>query len=58
MNAATPISAAVAHAAPIIPSAGIAVNVQLSATLAAAAKTILTIGIVVCPKPCKTPVET
>ena len=58
MNAATPMSAAVAQAAPMIPKAGIAVKVQLSATLAAAANIMLTIGIVVCPSPCNTPVDT
>ena len=58
MNAATPMSAAVAKAAPRMPSVGIAVSVQFRTTLATAAKIILTIGIVGCPSPCKMPVET
>ena len=57
-NAAKPISATVAHAAPPIPSHGIAVNVQLRMTLITRAIPILITGIRGLLRPCKIPVVT
>ena len=50
--------AAVAQAAPMMPSHGSAVSCQFRTTLATAARIILTIGIVGCPSPWRIPVET
>ncbi|MPM66925.1 hypothetical protein SDC9_113839 [bioreactor metagenome] len=52
------MSETVAHAAPLMPRVGIAVNTQLRTTLVVAAIIMLITGIVVLPSPCRMPVLT